>query len=180
MSRIAKKPIVIPSGVTVSVDGRVVSVSGPKGSLTFDLDSHIVIVIADGSLTITKKGTSKHAQAMLGTTARCISNMITGVVTGFEKKLELNGVGYRMTLSGKNLNMSLGFSHPVNVVVPDDLSVSVEGNILSVSGVDRQRVGQFSAVIRRFRPVEPYKGKGFRYVGEIVRLKEGKKAAGSA
>ena len=113
---------------------------------------------------------------MNGTTVRLIQNMIMGLTEGFEKKIELNGVGYRMTIKGKQIEMALGFSHPVFVEIPNDLNVNIDGMIMTVSGIDKQRVGQFSANIRSLKPVEPYKGKGFRYVGEFVKHKEGKKA----
>ena len=126
---------------------------------------------------VAKVGETKKAQAIWGTTAKMIANMITGVTTGFQKQLELNGVGYRMNVAGRKLNLALGFSHPVEMTIPEGLEAKIEGNILTVTGIDKQLVGEFTAVVRKLKPVEPYKGKGFRYVGEIVRRKEGKKAA---
>ena len=123
------------------------------------------------------RGKGKNAPAVWGTTARIIENMIEGVVNGFKKQIELNGVGFRMSTAGKKINLALGFSHPVVVDVPADLEVAIEGNVMTISGIDKRKVGQFSANIRALKPVEPYKGKGFKYVGEYVRRKEGKKAA---
>lgn len=177
MSRIGKKPVAIPAGVEVTLDKRVVSVKGPKGTLSFEHRREVKVAIEAGSLQVEKVGETKQAQALWGTTAKTIANMIIGVTTGFEKALELNGVGYRMNLQGKKLVLALGFSHPVEVMLPEGIAATVEGNVLKVTGSDKQQVGEFTAVVRKLKPVEPYKGKGFRYVGEIVRRKEGKKAA---
>jgi large subunit ribosomal protein L6 len=177
MSRIGKKPVAIPSGVEVTLDKRVVSVKGPKGTLSFEHRREVKVTIEEGSLQVAKVGETKQAQALWGTTAKSIANMIAGVTTGFEKALELNGVGYRMNLQGKKLALALGFSHPVEMMLPEGISAVLEGNVLKISGSDKQQVGEFAAVVRKLKPVEPYKGKGFRYVGEIVRRKEGKKAA---
>lgn len=177
MSRIGKKPVSIPQGVSVAVENSVVSVKGPKGALEFKHNPEVAINIAESELVVDKIGKSKKAPAIWGTTARIIENMITGVTQGFEKKLELNGVGFRMALAGKNINLALGFSHPVVVEVPASLEVKIEGNTMSVSGIDKHAVGQFAANIRALKPVEPYKGKGFKYAGEHVRRKEGKKSA---
>jgi large subunit ribosomal protein L6 len=177
MSRIGKKPIVIPAGVTVSLDKNIVSVKGPKGSLTFNHHFDVEVVISEGSVSVEKKGKSKEAPAIWGTTARIIENMIAGVTTGFEKKIELNGVGYRMAVAGNKINLALGFSHPVVVDIVPGIDVKIEGNTMTVAGIDKHAVGQFAANIRALKPVEPYKGKGFRYAGEHVRRKEGKKSA---
>lgn len=177
MSRIGKKPVVIPSGVEITLDKRVVSVKGPKGTLTFEHRREVKVALEEGLLQVEKVGGTKQAQALWGTTAKMIANMILGVTAGFEKSLELNGVGYRMNLQGKKLVLALGFSHPVEMMLPEGITVTVEGNVLKVTGSDKQQVGEFAAVIRKLKKVEPYKGKGFRYVGEIVRRKEGKKAA---
>lgn len=177
MSRIGKKPIAIPTGVTVSLDKAVVSVKGPKGTLSLEHHADVKIALAENEITVEKIGKSKQAPAIWGTTARLIENMLAGVTGGFEKKLELNGVGYRMAVAGTNLNLALGFSHPVVVAIEKGLEVKIEGNTLTVSGIDKQAVGQFAANIKKLKPVEPYKGKGFRYVGEHVRRKEGKKSA---
>lgn len=177
MSRIGKKPVAVPAGVEVTLDKRVVSVKGPKGTLTFEHRREVKVVIEEGQVQVAKVGETKQAQALWGTTAKSIANMIVGVTTGFEKALELNGVGYRMNLQGKKLVLALGFSHPVEMLLPEGIAAVVEGNVLKVTGSDKQQVGEFAAVVRKLKPVEPYKGKGFRYVGEIVRRKEGKKAA---
>ncbi|QQS21236.1 MAG: 50S ribosomal protein L6 [Candidatus Moraniibacteriota bacterium] len=177
MSRIGKQSVMIPAGVEVVLSGNKLSVKGPKGALSL-LHHYEVSVVIDGEeIRVQKTGKSKMAPALWGTTVRLIQNMITGVTQGFSKQLELNGVGYRMSLQGQKLVFALGFSHPVEVVVAPGLSASIENNVLTVSGIDRQQVGQFSAEIKKLKPVEPYKGKGFRYVGETVLKKEGKKSA---
>lgn len=177
MSRIGKKPVAIPSGVEASVKDNIVSVKGPKGALSFAHAIDVAVKLEEGMFRVEKLSQSKRAQALWGTTTKLLSNMIEGVTKGFEKKLELNGVGYRMSGGGKKLTLALGFSHPVDVIVPEGVDAKIEGNTLSVSGIDRQKVGQFAAEVRSLKPVEPYKGKGFRYIDEIVRRKEGKKAA---
>jgi large subunit ribosomal protein L6 len=176
MSRIGKKPIEVPQGVKVELNANKLTVGGSKGSLELIIRPEISVEISDSSVVVNKKNNSKTASAMWGTTARLIANMIEGVSNGFTKKLELNGVGYRMAVKGKTLDFALGFSHPVEVPIPEGLEASIEGNTLSISGIDKQAVGQFAAEIRSLRPVEPYKGKGFKYSDEIVRRKEGKKA----
>lgn len=177
MSRIGKKPVIIPQGVTVTVDKGIVTVKGSKGSLSFEHKLDVLVKVQESSVLVEKIGKSKSAPAIWGTTARVIENMIKGVVEGFKKEIELNGVGFRMSVAGKKINLALGFSHPVVVDVPQDLEVSIEGNVMTISGIDKHKVGQFSANIRALKPVEPYKGKGFKYVGEHVRRKEGKKSA---
>ncbi len=177
MSRIGKKPVIIPSGVEVAVNANKVSVKGPKGSLDFSHLREARVVVNENEVLVTKVGDTKISRAVWGTTAKIISNMILGVTTGFQKQLELNGVGYRMNVAGKKLTLALGFSHPVERIVPEGLEAKIENNVLTISGIDKQKVGEFTAVIRKLKPVEPYKGKGFRYVGEIVRRKEGKKAS---
>ena len=177
MSRIGKKPVAVPAGVEASVRANVISVKGPKGTLSFAHHPDVSVALADGIFTVSKVGEAKRAQAVWGTTAKVIMNMIDGVTKGFEKKIELNGVGFRMAVQGKMLNLALGFSHPVNVVIPDGIEAKVEANILTFSGIDKQAVGQFAAEIRGLKPVEPYKAKGFKYIDEIVRRKEGKKAS---
>ena len=179
MSRIGKKLVSIPDGVKVTVDAdRVVTVQGPKGELSFEHHRDINIVVDEAQKTVqaTRRIETKKTNALWGTMIRLVENMIIGVSQGFEKKLELNGVGFRMNVQGKKLALALGFSHPVDRDIPEGLEVKVEGNALTVSGCDKQRVGQFAAEIRSLKPVEPYKGKGFKYHDEIVRRKEGKKA----
>lgn len=177
MSRIGKKPFQIPDTCEASLHANVLSVKGPKGTLTLTHTLDVAISIKDGQVVVEKKGNSLQALALWGTIAKLVKNLFEGVTTGFSRQLELNGVGFRMTAAGKKITLALGFSHPVVMEVPDGLEVKVENNILTISGIDKQRVGQFAAIVRKLKPVEPYKGKGFRYVGEQVRRKEGKKAA---
>lgn len=179
MSRIGKKPICVPKGVTVLFEKpRTIIITGPKGTLRYSYNREIDVThdVEKSEIHVAMTQKTKESPAFWGTVTRLIANMIVGVTEGFSKKLELNGVGYRMALQGKKLNLALGFSHPVEVVIPEDMDAKVEANVLTLSGIDKQRVGQLSAEIRQLRPVEPYKGKGFRYVGEHVRKKEGKKA----
>ena len=180
MSRIGKKPIEFPDGVKIEVKDSNVQVTGAKGSLNFEFDPVLLSVeVLDNSIIIKRKVGSKRASAMWGTTARILANMIGGVAEGFEKQLELNGVGFRMAVKGKKVDMALGFSHPVEVDIPEGIDVKIEANILTIAGIDKQVVGQFAAEVRALKPVEPYKGKGFKYIDEIVRRKEGKKAVAS-
>ncbi|MDD3487107.1 MAG: 50S ribosomal protein L6 [Candidatus Moranbacteria bacterium] len=179
MSRVGKKPITIPDGVEVKISGQNISVKGPKGTLGFDFHWDVEVGQAEKEVRVSIKKVTKETKALWGLTRVLISNMIEGVTKGFEKQLELHGVGYRMAVQGKKLNMALGFSHPVDVEVPEGLEAKIEKNVLAISGIDKQKVGQFAASIRALKKVEPYKGKGFRYVGEIVRKKAGKKAAGA-
>ncbi|NTW30421.1 MAG: 50S ribosomal protein L6 [Candidatus Moranbacteria bacterium] len=177
MSRIGKKPVPVPKGVETSVKANIVTVKGAKGEITFAHHVDVEVLVSEESFVVNKCGESKRASAVWGTTAKILSNMIEGVTNGFQKQLELNGVGYRMAVSGKKINLALGFSHPVEVDIPVGIEAKIEGNILTVSGIDKRAVGQFAAEVRRLKPVEPYKGKGFKYVGEIVRRKEGKKSS---
>lgn len=177
MSRIGKKPVSIPEGVAMTLSANVISIKGPKGTLEFAHRREVKVAMEEQSVLVTKVGVTKKAQAIWGTTAKLIANMIIGVTTGFQKQLELNGVGFRMTTAGKKITLALGFSHPVEMIIPEGLEAKIENNILTISGIDKQKVGEFAAVVRKLKPVEPYKGKGFRYVGEAVRRKEGKKAS---
>lgn len=177
MSRIGKKPIAIPPGVEVKASGRKISVKGPKGALDFEHHSEMKIEIGGEGVIVKNIGKTKQAPAIWGTTARIIANMVKGVTEGYSKQLELSGVGYRINLQGKKIILALGFSHPVEMAIPEGIEVKIENNIITVSGIDKQKVGQFTADIRKSKPVEPYKGKGFKYAGEVVRRKEGKKAA---
>lgn len=177
MSRIGKKPVAIPAGVSVTADKNLVTVKGPKGEMKFEHHFDVSIKFGENEFTVEKESKGKHVPAIWGTTARRIENMIEGVVSGFKKQLELNGVGFRMAIAGKTITLALGFSHPVIVEVPAGLEVIIEGNTMTVSGIDKHAVGQFAANIRALKPVEPYKGKGFKYVGEHVRRKEGKKSS---
>lgn len=179
MSRIGKQPITIPSGVTAAVEDTVLRVKGPKGNLDYDFGYDVLVEAKDGQLVVTKRSRTQHAQALWGTTRAMISNMIEGVTSGFKKELELHGVGYKMALQGNKLVLNLGFSHPIEVQLPQGISASIEKNVLAIEGIDKQQVGQFAAEIRAYRKVEPYKGKGFRYLGEQFIKKEGKRAAGT-
>lgn len=177
MSRIGKKPVSIADGAEVSLSANIITVKGPKGTLSFAHRDEVKVTISEKEVLVEKVGQSKLASALWGTTAKVISNMIEGTTKGFQKQLELNGVGFRMSVVGKKINLALGFSHPVEMMIPEGIEAKIEANVLTISGIDRQRVGQFIAEIRDLKPVEPYKGKGFKYVGEIVRRKEGKKAS---
>lgn len=177
MSRIGKQPIGIPAGVEVGISGNIFTAKGPKGTLSLTHHYEVAVKVDEKSVWVEKRGKSKMAPALWGTTARLIRNIVIGVSAGFSKQLELNGVGFRMALQGKKLVFALGFSHPVEVILPDGIEAKIENNILTISGVDKQAVGQFAAEIKKLKPVEPYKGKGFRMVGEVVIKKEGKKSA---
>lgn len=178
MSRIGRKPITLPKGVEVSIDGNTIQVKGPKGTLSMDIMPQIKIAVEDAQINVTRESELKPVRAAHGMTRAMIANMITGVSSGFEKMLEIVGVGYRAQLQGKNLVLSLGFSHPVEVVPPAGIEFTAESPIkISVRGIDRQLVGQVAANIRSYRPPEPYKGKGIRYAGEYVIRKAGKAGA---
>lgn len=175
MSRIGKKLIPIPAGVTVELKGETLSVKGPKGELKQEMHPLVKINQADGNLTVeVKNPEAKNQRALWGLFRALINNMVVGVTTGWTKVLEINGVGYKAAMVGKSLNMSLGYSHPVNMEVPEGLEVKVEKNIVTITGMDRQVVGQFAAVVRSQRPPEPYKGKGIKYSTETIRRKAGK------
>ncbi len=174
MSRIAKKPINVPAGTDVSIAGQQVSVKGPKGNLSMNL--HDTVSIAQEGAVLTLSPVAETAMAMTGTMRSLVNNMVVGVSEGFEKKLELVGVGYRAQAQGNKLNLSLGFSHPVEYAVPEGISVETPSQTeILVKGADKQKVGQVSAEIRAYRPPEPYKGKGVRYSDEYVVRKEAKK-----
>jgi large subunit ribosomal protein L6 len=176
MSRIGKKPIAIPSGVTVTLDGQTVSVKGPKGELSWTVIDDIVVDQKDGALNLTPRDDSTRARAMWGLSRSLVDNMVHGVTQGYETTLELVGVGYRAAMKGVNLSMQLGFSHDVDIPPPSGVTFTVPRQTeIRISGIDKQLVGETAARIRRIRPPEPYKGKGVRYAGEAVRRKEGKK-----
>lgn len=174
MSRIGKQPISIPDGVTVEIQDRVVSVKGPKGELTFTHHPTIAVELNDKELTCTIAKKSKESSALWGTTRARIANLVLGVSEGFTKKLELHGVGYRAGLKGKDLELNVGYSHPVVIKAPEGITFTVEKEGITVEGFDTEVVGQIAADIRKVRPPEPYKGKGIRYVDEQVRRKVGK------
>jgi len=176
MSRIGRLPVQIPAGVTVDVkDGNVVTVTGPKGSLTRTMSPELNIEIKDGVLTVSRPNDLKRVKALHGLTRSLIHNMVTGVSTGFEKTLEINGVGYKAVKQGKKLVLSLGYSHPVEMEDPEGIESSVdEKNNITIKGISKEAVGQYAANIRGKRPPEPYKGKGIKYKDEIIRRKVGK------
>ena len=178
MSRIGERKISIPDGVTVSVNGNVVDVKGPKGELNYEFSKLINVLVEDGVVLTKQIKPSQEANMMQGTTNSLISNMITGVSKGYDKGLEAVGVGYRFQVSGNKITINAGYSHPVVMEAPDGLSVTSESNTeITIHGIDKQKVSEFAANVRKVREPEPYKGKGIRYKGEHVRRKEGKKAA---
>ncbi|MEN8241118.1 MAG: 50S ribosomal protein L6 [Chloroflexota bacterium] len=176
MSRVGRLPIELPKGVDVEIKGTHVRVKGPKGELSHTFPPVVGISVEDGQLTVTRKSEEKFDRAMHGTARAVINNMIVGVTAGFEKFLEIHGVGYRAEMTGKNMVLNVGYSHPVEVVPPTGITFEVleRNNLIRVSGYDKQVVGQISAEIRKVRPPEPFKGKGIRYRGEYVRRKAGK------
>jgi large subunit ribosomal protein L6 len=175
MSRIGRLPIDIPAGVDVTIDGAAVTVKGPKGSLNHTIPSPLTAAIEDGKVIVSRPDDERRSKALHGLTRTLIANQITGVTTGYTKGLEVVGTGYRVQAKGANVEFALGFSHPVVVVPPAGISFTVEGNNrLTVSGIDKQAVGETAANIRKIRKPEPYKGKGVRYAGENVRRKAGK------
>jgi large subunit ribosomal protein L6 len=176
MSRIGKKPIPVPNGVTVTVDGQAVTVKGPKGQLSWTVADEIEVRQEDGAITLTPRDDSQRARGMWGLSRSLLGNMVEGVTKGFEKNLELVGVGYRAAMKGKSLSLQLGFSHDVDLPAPEGITFAVaKPTEVKISGIDKQAVGEIAARIRKIRPPEPYKGKGVRYAGEQVRRKEGKK-----
>ena len=180
MSRIGKKPIVIPAGVEVKQEGTTLTVKGPKGTLTQTFHQNITVKVEANEIVVTRPNDDKENRALHGLTRTLIANMVEGVTNGFSKKLEVNGVGYRVAKQGKTLNLTLGFSHPVTFDETDDIKIDVpDANTIIISGADKQKVGQFAAEVREKRPPEPYKGKGIKYADEVIRRKEGKAAKGA-
>jgi large subunit ribosomal protein L6 len=176
MSRIGKKPVDLPSGVTASVSGQTVEVKGPKGVRSFTATDDVTLKVEDNVVSITPRGSSKRARQQWGMSRTMVANLVTGVTTGFKKNLEIQGVGYRAALQGSTLKLSLGLSHEVNYEVPEGVIVLVpKVTEISIEGIDEQLVGQVAANIREYRKPEPYKGKGIRYKGEFIFRKEGKK-----
>jgi len=180
MSKIGQKPITIPEGVTVTIDGRNLTVVGPKGTLALLVRQEVKVNIVDSIVTIERKSESKIAKSMHGLVRSLVFNMVTGVDKPWKKELELIGVGYRANVSGNKLVLSLGFSHPVEVIAPEGIEFATAENKVIVTGIDKTLVGQVAADIRKKRKPEPYKGKGIRYVGEYVRRKSGKAAKAAA
>jgi large subunit ribosomal protein L6 len=176
MSRIGKKPVSVPSGVTASVDGQTVKAKGPKGELSFVVNEEVLVKMEDGAIKVDPRDESKVARSKWGMSRTMIVNILDGVTKGFEKRLEINGVGYRASMQGKNLQLALGFSHDVLYPIPEGISIVVpKPTEIVVSGIDKQQVGQVAAEIREYRGPEPYKGKGVKYAGEKIVRKEGKK-----
>jgi len=176
MSRIGKRPIIIPEKTTVAVEDNVVRVAGPLGELSRQVRSEVKVRAEDGVVVVTPSNETKFARALWGTVASHIKNMIQGVSKPYEKKLVVEGIGYRALLSGDTLELNVGFSHPVSFAVPEGLSVSVEKNEITISGLDKEQVGLFAAEVRSTKKPEPYKGKGIRYADEVVKRKQGKRA----
>lgn len=177
MSRIGKLPIQIPSGVTITVDDHNVTVAGPKGTLTQVLQPFVDIKVEDSTATVSRQNDEQIARAGHGLMRALLNNMVIGVTKGFEKKLELNGVGFRVSGGGQALNLSLGFSHPVEYKAPQGVQLTVEKNLITVNGISKQQVGQIAAEIRALKKPEPYKGKGIKYVDEQILRKAGKTGA---
>ena len=176
MSRIGKKPVSVPQGVTATVSGQTVTAKGPKGELNFVVNDEVLVKMEDGQIAVEPRDQTKTARSKWGMSRTQIVNILTGVKDGFEKKLEINGVGYRASLQGKNLQLALGFSHDVIYETPKGITITVpKPTEITVSGIDKQQVGQVAAEIRKYRGPEPYKGKGVKYAGERIVRKEGKK-----
>ena len=176
MSRIGKHPVAIPQGVEVQLSGQTLTVKGRLGALTTTVSGEVAAKVENGAVTITPGSETKRARALWGTTRALVNNMVTGVANGFTRNLEINGVGYRAAVQGSNLNLQLGYSHDISYPIPPDIRITTERpTAITVSGADRQRVGQVASEIRAFRPPEPYKGKGIKYSDETIRRKEGKK-----
>jgi large subunit ribosomal protein L6 len=176
MSRIGKRPVALPAGVSASTEGQILSVKGPKGSLQLQMREEIRYDISEDGISVQPANASKQARAFWGMQRTLVQNLVTGVSEGFTKVLEITGVGYRAAAQGKNLRLQLGYSHDVNVPVPDGIEIKTpDATTVEISGIDRQQVGQVAAEIRRWRKPEPYKGKGIKYRGEYIFRKEGKK-----
>ena len=176
MSRIGKKPVAIPTGVTAAVEGQTVKMKGPKGGLALVLPDDVTVKMDKGAIKVDPKTETQRARAMWGTSRTLVANLITGVTKGFEDKLEITGVGYRAAMQGKNLQLALGYSHDVVYAIPEGIQIAVsKPTEITITGSDIQRVGQVAAEIRAYRPPEPYKGKGVKYANEFIFRKEGKK-----
>lgn len=181
MSRVGKKPVQIPSGVEVKLEGDKMTVKGPKGTLELEIHPNVTVSIEDNEVKVSVKDENNVGdRALWGLFARLIGNMVTGVSEGFEKKLEVNGVGYKVSVQGRVLKLDVGFSHEVDFPIPEGLDITVEKNVITVRGIDKQAVGETSARIRRIRKPEPYKGKGIKYVDEVIHRKAGKASKASS
>ena len=176
MSRIGKKAVAVPAGVTASVEGQTVTMKGPKGALQFVVPDDIIVKMEKGAVKVDPRSETKRALAMWGTSRTLVANLIAGVTKGYEEKLEITGVGYRATIQGKTLQIALGFSHDIVYPIPDGITIATpKPTEIVVTGIDKQKVGQVAAEIRDYRPPEPYKGKGIKFAGEFVFRKQGKK-----
>jgi large subunit ribosomal protein L6 len=176
MSRVGKKPVTIPSGVTAKVEGQAIAIKGSKGELRFTAPSEVAVSFANNQIKVDPRAETKRARAMWGMTRAMVNNLLVGVTKGFEKKLEITGVGYKAAVQGRNLNLSLGYSHDVQFPIPEGIQiVAPKPTEITITGLDRQKVGQVAAEIRALRPPEPYKGKGVKYSDEFIFRKEGKK-----
>ncbi len=176
MSRIGKKPVAVPSGITANVEGQTVKVKGPKGALSFVVPDDVTVKLDGGQIKVDPRSETKRARSQWGTSRTLISNLIAGVSKGFERRLEITGVGYRAAVQGKSLNIALGYSHDINYPIPEGITIATPRPVeIIISGADRQKVGQVAAEIREYRPPEPYKGKGIKYSDERIFRKEGKK-----
>ena len=177
MSRVGKKPILIPENVEVKIEGQRVIIKGPKGELSREIRPEIKVEVKGNQILVLPQKETKQTKAFWGLTRTLLANMVKGVTEGYEKKLEIEGLGFKALIEGENLKLLVGFSHPVEIKAPQDIKFLVEKNVITVSGIDKEKVGILAATIRKVKPPEPYKGKGVRYQGEIVRRKAGKKAA---
>ena len=176
MSRIGKKPVAVPQGVTANVEGQTVKVKGAKGALQLVVPDEVSVKMDKGGIQLDPENETKKARSMWGTSRTLVANLMAGVTKGFEENLEITGVGYRAAVQGKTLNLQLGFSHDVNYPIPEGITIATpKPTEIKITGIDKQRVGQVAAEIRGYRPPEPYKGKGVKYVGEFIFRKEGKK-----
>jgi len=176
MSRIGKKPVPVPAGVTANIEGKTLVVKGAKGTLTLDLADEVTYDLAEGGITVTPANDTKRARSFWGMQRTLVQNLITGVTEGYTKQLLITGVGYRANVQGKNLKLQLGYSHDVDYAIPEGITIATpDQTTVNISGIDKQKVGQVAAEIRRWRKPEPYKGKGIKYAGEFIFRKEGKK-----
>ena len=176
MSRIGKKPVAVPAGVTAAIEGKTLSVKGPKGTLTLGLAEEVSYAVEDGAISVTPANETKRARSFWGMQRTLVQNLITGVTEGYTKTLQITGVGYRANVQGKNLKLQLGYSHDVDYAIPEGITIATpDQTTVNISGIDKQKVGQVAAEIRRWRKPEPYKGKGIKYAGEFIFRKEGKK-----
>jgi len=176
MSRIGKKPVTVPAGVTAAIEGKTLSVKGPKGTLSMSLADEVSYAVEDGSISVQPINDTKRARSFWGMQRTLVQNLITGVTEGYSKTLQITGVGYRANVQGKNLKLQLGYSHDVDFMIPEGITIATpDQTTVQISGIDKQQVGQVAAEIRRWRKPEPYKGKGIKYAGEYIFRKEGKK-----